>query len=282
MLKELKVTFCSVLGFALLLVFLWGSVALVIDTKGKEPIQERCPPLSVVDGHIGIKTEEGVDLLLPYPADLRRYNAHAGCGVASSIYLNYFLHKGELVPAFQPPKSIPIEEQDKLIKVVMSIVGSGNLEDRRDQHHKRVSSDLRPWRFDDPVAHNTYPLEYYPKLNWENLDGPSAESLKKDLYSPVWGVTHTQNKQVINKRNFTVFCGISIAKKEGEPLPEDRDFNPRYFQCRGHVSTSRAGKYLVANLIVSTHTKVNRKEKMKKLNLIYDAAIEKLKLAIKE
>ncbi|MBV1884205.1 MAG: hypothetical protein KUG82_21370 [Pseudomonadales bacterium] len=253
--------------------------AALIGCDDDSEINKRCDPLPTVNGFKAIKLYEGgLPVKLPFYADIRRY-PRKGCEFASDVFIDYIWYEGKLIS-----RGVyhPLLNEISTVKVDLYFIGSGSIEDVRRSSRNDQNANKRPWRFDGALLHKRFPLQYYPKLYWDNPDVRSKNAFKREQQDSYWGIRNTKYKHVHKDRGFSAFCSIPSTDKSTPSTRIANDFSKfGGGGCRGYITAGKNGKYLSATIDVKVDFRNNQKGMMK-INKIYDAAVEQLQSFIQE
>ncbi|EGG99000.1 hypothetical protein imdm_1638 [gamma proteobacterium IMCC2047] len=257
------------------------SITVLTGCDQETNVLEACEPLSIVDGNKTVKTKEGVTLILPAFADVRRRSDQGqGCEYISSLYFDFLWYEGKLISEAINRFKVP-EGKRKVVKLYYR--GSGHVEEARASfRNDPESADKKPWIFEGALPHKRFPLEYYPKFFWDDPKNPSEDALKRERLDSIWGIRNTKYKHVHSGFPFTAYCSIPPADKHNLSSRIESDF-AKYgaSMCRGSISVEKGGEYISAMIDVYAYLGSDQ-EGVKEINLIYDAAVEKLQSYIQE
>jgi hypothetical protein len=277
--QEYEYQYTRFLSLLIILIVIISVMLSACDSK--KNVWPPCEPLTVVDGYKTVKVkEDNFTLKLPDYTDVRRRSVGEwGCDYADNIFIDYLWYDGKLIPWGENRFKVPV---DQVVKLLISLKFSGYVEEDRNRYHKAAESDNDSWRFEDALAHKRYPLEYYPKLFWDDPVNPSETALKRARLDSVWGIRNTNYKDVITDRPFSAFCRIPPLDASDLNSRIESDFDGSG-HCRGRISGAKDGKYLHFLIDVSDLRGHGRgHEGMTEINLIYDAVVEKIQSFIKE
>ncbi|MGQ5522910.1 hypothetical protein ACUHMQ_06570 [Chitinimonas sp. PSY-7] len=152
--------------------------------------------------------------LTPYPE----------CNKVHSFTQTIGWYKGKLLTSSAGGINVPNTE---VSKVEIFYAGLDSISSRR---------RMEDWRYESPIRHKTYPLEYYPRFSWETEVGPAYPYQKYGA----WGIIGTRNP--LNGKPIVVSCTIRRTDAiENSEVSGD---------CRGHAYGTKNGKVLSARFIV--------------------------------
>ena len=244
----------------LILLLLWIPVLMFAGCNVGQTV-EPCAPLPVVDGHVIVKMkiQKGGEMTLRLPnyVNVERSAAIYGeCQYARGLTVYYTWFNGRLLPGQGADERSP---NDKDLRVQLGVRGNP----------ARIKDDL--WRYTPAIPHKHFPLEYYPRFQWESESGPQYPSSK----SGQWGILNTKYKN-LNGKPFNTWCSINPGN-DAQPISAIEAGLEKYGDsgCKGWVNVDRNGVALSARVFIWA-------DNVPEINHIYDAAYEQLQSFIQE
>lgn len=239
-----------------------------------------CDPLPVVDGHVFVKVKDGdFTLRLPYYANPNRsaYGDRAKeCQYLKDFSIMYLWYQGKLIPEGTNRFKVPKTEYRPVTIYFLNDAGAGLVKNLKKPPEKS-------WRFDGALKHKKFPLEFYPKFEWDDPVNPSPQALQSAKFDQTWGIVGTKYKSILTNQPFTAFCDIPPLTKANPDSRIESDFaDVGDSKCRGGVIAERDGKYVGVMIDVWAYKGNPSHQAIREINQIYDAVVEELKTFIQE
>lgn len=252
------------------------AIAIVITSCGKkekEPVA--CEHFPLVDDHFLVKVKDGDFMLrLPNNSGARNndnyYNDISECQYLRAFSIDYLWYQGKLIPEWSNQFKVPKDEY-RPVRIYFSAAGLV----------KNITAEPdEAWRYEGALKHKKFPLEYYPKFEWDNAENKPP----KVLQSSVWGILDTKYKSLIYHHPFTASCSISQLNPADSFSRIEADF--AVFgdsKCRGTIVAEKDGKYIGVMIDVWAYRGGEpTQQSIREINKIYDAAVEDLQTFIQE
>ncbi len=264
-------------------ILLFSQILLFVGCDMQTNVVVPCDPLPVVDGYREIKLEDSnVTLRLPEYADLRREPSEEegeGCEYARNIFVTYLWYEGKLIPEGSNRFKVPDGEQVK-VSLIFGLSGDKEFVEKSMQRDPRSNNN---WRYDSPLAHKRFPLEYYPKYYWDDPVNPSNDSLKRARRDSIWGVIKTRYKNALTDRYFFAICPIPPSDKADPNSRIESDLaNYPASTCQVGMLIATNDKYISVSMRVWAYLGGNNQKGILELNHISDAMVEEVRSFIKE
>lgn len=183
-----------------------------------------CEVPQFVNGRITLPlNESGTRIHLPH---FRALGWEMDCKYVRSVDMAFQWHGGKLLPQMSVPQR---NKDDEYIQVHLWIQAAAPPNPN--------FPPPEPWRFEQPVAHKRFPVEFYPRLTWSAPDDPRPPRLIRS--GPLHGARWTQDPA--SGRPFRASCDLIPSDAAKPESFEDSEFPKGYgdAKCVGGV---RAGK----------------------------------------
>jgi hypothetical protein len=234
-------------------------VAAAAMTGCKRPTPPgACEVPKFVNGRITLPlNESGARIHLPHFLDL---GWDMDCKYVRSLGMAFQWHDKKLLPQY------PLRGSDgEYIRVHLSILAAGP--------PNPLFPPPEPWRFEQPVAHKSLPVELYPRMEWSAPDDPRPP--KVDRAGARHGVRGTSDPR--NGRPFRTHCDLPLPVAGRPDTFAESEFPKGYgdAKCVGGVRVGKDQSEVSAAITVHAAG-------VPQLDLIYNAVLQFMQESIKD
>jgi len=237
------------------------ALVLLIGCKPAD-IQPPCAPLSIENGFAHV-TAVGGKVRLKLPAKVSgSVTMTDDCKYVRGFAATYSWHDGKLIDYS--------DYKGNDWNVVRISVGD-SFNSLENFMNMSLDNPAPSWRYESPVRHKLYPLEFYPHYYWKDSSTPPVKA-PRDV---VWGVIGTHG--ALDNRPFEVYCDIARADPNSQASVVDGVFFKDYgdAKCRGWIYAINKGNVISALIDVTPRA-------VPHIDEIYNTAVEKLQAMIQE